>query len=251
MYYFVKNGNEYSLNMSEIGLFNGENKGEYPCSFLSSSTSIEEYPEKTGYASNYKDVYAKIFLNGLVFSLSGKYSPKYLNDPFTGQNILESLEITLKIENTSNIDIIINKLFCDISDTDNHNSNFESDLKYYQDKDRTKSCENLRISANSSITCYFKPPANNLSCEIPAIRYDTGITDGQGKPVKNTESTGNHTEIIFTTQNSVLSKQKITLSFSNVNSGESTRPTVYTRWTKDPLTYIYKVDDSTSKKSIL
>lgn len=69
-----------------------------------------------------------------------------------------------------------------------------------------------------------------------------------GTPVINTESTGNRTKIIFTTQNSVLSKQQITLSFSNVNSSEDSRPNVSTRWTKDPLTYIYKVDDSDSKK---
>lgn len=183
MYYFVKNGNEYSLNMSKIGLFNGENKGEYLCNFLSSSTSIEEYPEKTGYLSNYKDIYAKIFLNGLIFSLSGKYtkpdkaelpSPPY--KPGTTLISHESLKITLKIENTSNIDIIINKLFCDIP---KNNFDHENDLKYYQDENRTKSCENFRLSANSSITCYCIPPANTATIPntIPAISYNTGITN--------------------------------------------------------------------------
>ena len=257
MYYLVKNGNEYSLNMSKIDLFNGDNTGDYPCSSLSSSTSIEEYPEKTGYVSNYKDIYAKIFLNGLIFSLSGKYKKPGTAEwhdptrpPYTPPVIVisnESLEITLKIENTSNVDIIINKLFCDIP---KNNFNHENDLKYYQDENRTKSCENLRLPANSSITCYCIPPANTATspATIPAITYNTGITNSDGTPVINTESTGNRTKIIFTTQNSVLSKQQITLSFSNVNSSEDSRPKENTRWTKDPLTYIYKVDDSDSKK---
>lgn len=256
MYYLVKNGKNYSLNFGNLRLFNYDEKGEYKCAILSSMNSIEEYPEKTGFFYRNDEIYAKIFLNGLIFSLSGKYTkpgkserhdPDHPYRPPVTLIIDEYLGITLKIENTSNIDIIINKLFCDIKE---NNFDHENDLKYYQDENRTKSCENLRLPANSSITCYCIPPANHsattpsIPATIPAISYNTGITNSDGTPVINTESTGNRTKIIFTTQNSVLSKQQITLSFSNVNSGEDSRPNVSTRWTKDPLTYIYKVNDS-------
>lgn len=284
MYYLNKNGKNYSLDLGNVGIpsiiegytdysgtevlkpFKDVSTGEYSCDTLIDKdypfgNSIEEYPEKTGYFVNYyfskkfagknyrilgtKELYAKLFLNGLIFSLSGIYIPKSDDDTLHPTwKPAESLKITLKIENTSNIDIIINKLFCNIGTYNNHNSNYESDLKYYQDEDKTKSCENLRIPANSNITCYFNPPTDSSTSLVPAIHYNTGITNAEGSYIVNTESTGNRTEIIFTTQNSVLSKQQITLSFSNVNSGENSRPTDAKIWTKDPLTYIYKVDDS-------